>query len=763
MLNRLCYPVSQRKAQSAKISEDCRKITLKNGAGQGNAYVVFDMGAETVGGYPVFTVKSYRGSPTIRISYSDRFRIMENEKDMRNGDFLRGTCKYLGVELPVLPANPGRFEEYSICRTGQYLFPLIQGQERFIAILLEGSGCEVELQDFHIYSTSVQTEDSVKFSCSDARLNKLWKVCSDTLRIATIRSSTWDAVDGHLLVRGLTQGINGGIQKKYTYLKDYSYSVLFSISKNPHVVSGICLYFRAKDRNNGYVAEWDLDGSLTVYLREDGINTYLLRTHTKPLTDNFYYRLTIICRGSDFCLDGNGEKLLEFHDERWPAGSFGICQGCEKWAIVKEMHMISGAEEFLCDRFINLDAFEIDEVPYFISDGAKRDRLPWSGDIDWAFRSGFYCHGMHTAMADTLRLFAKHQTPEGYVMATFYPEYTGGYRAREYGHYESDMFSGWYLVALGTYYRYTEDRTLIEELYPSMKKGLQYFLQYIEADGLFNQRYETSKGLWDHQLGDFGKNSYTNLIVLESFRSGALLAKALHYAADLAEYEKVIEQMQKGIRQYLWKESCGGFIQSIGREVYCDMANPFAMAKGLVTQEEADIIAKSALKHTHAYGKIVSLMIHGLYIYGYGELAYEMLTNPVPCLCPDGSVYANVDRMSMLESSDGPQCATECMHYPPPEFGAGYDWGDCSHPDSGVNDILCGDILGIRPIESGFKKFVIDPHSSGVSHAKGEIETPYGYISFSWKEDGGKIKGTLRCPKNCEFVASETIDLSVVK
>ena len=42
-------------------------------------YVIFDMGSESVGGYPVFVVSDYAGQPAIHISYSDRFTRMKRK------------------------------------------------------------------------------------------------------------------------------------------------------------------------------------------------------------------------------------------------------------------------------------------------------------------------------------------------------------------------------------------------------------------------------------------------------------------------------------------------------------------------------------------------------------------------------------------------------------------------------------------------------------------------------------------------------------
>ena len=48
-------------------------------------------------------------------------------------------------------------------------------------------------------------------------------------------------------------------------------------------------------------------------------------------------------------------------------------------------------------------------------------------------------------------------------------------------------------------------------------------------------------------------------------------------------------------------------------------------------------------------------------------------------------------------------------------------------------------ILGVKPADNGFKRVSIKPHTLGLSHAKGRVPIPNGYIDVSWKCDGGKF------------------------
>ena len=201
------------------------------------AGILLDLGECSVGGYPVFTVKSFRGTAKLRIAYSDRFRSIEKaQKGRIYGDFVRGCCKYLGVELPVLPANPGRYELYSIARTGEYVFPLIQGQERFVLLMLEGEDAAVELEGFYIWYTSFSQPCVNEFDCDFTALKKLWYASANTLCIATLQSRQWDFLNGKLLLRALTKSNQAGMFRGVQAKDAFIFSYVFSIAYNPDML-----------------------------------------------------------------------------------------------------------------------------------------------------------------------------------------------------------------------------------------------------------------------------------------------------------------------------------------------------------------------------------------------------------------------------------------------------------------------------------------------------------------------------------------------
>ena len=258
------YPLSVRKEKNAQGA-----ATLCGGSGEltlsAGSYVVYDMGAPSVGGYPTFRVSAFSGEPALHISYSDRFAPFEKEETMEKGDFTRGSCTYLGVELPVMPANPYRFEDYSVRRTGQFVYPLIQGQERFVCISVpEGSAGQVSLSEFAIVDDSAPVLPVGYFQSDREDLNRLWLASARTLRLASVQANQWEDVRGKLCLRKLTKWQNAALAREFD-LGEMRLCCDFQISRNPEYPTGIGILFFAQTPREGALLEITEKGEVSLW------------------------------------------------------------------------------------------------------------------------------------------------------------------------------------------------------------------------------------------------------------------------------------------------------------------------------------------------------------------------------------------------------------------------------------------------------------------------------------------------------------------
>lgn len=71
---------------------------------------------------------------------------------------------------------------------------------------------------------------------------------------------------------------------------------------------------------------------------------------------------------------------------------------------------------------------------------------------------------------------------------------------------------------------------------------------------------------------------------------------------------------------------------------------------------------------------------------------------------------------------------------------------------SGPTSFLSRHILGIKPIEPGYKKIKIEPHLGELAYAEGKIPTPYGEIMVRHEKNDKDIKTDISIPDGVEII-----------
>lgn len=82
------------------------------------------------------------------------------------------------------------------------------------------------------------------------------------------------------------------------------------------------------------------------------------------------------------------------------------------------------------------------------------------------------------------------------------------------------------------------------------------------------------------------------------------------------------------------------------------------------------------------------------------------------------------------------------------------EWGrSVAHAWSAAPAVyLKTEILGVKPLDIGYRKFTVDPHPCGLTRAVGAVPTPYGNITVKWRVEGGKTVVDVDAPRECERI-----------
>ncbi|MBQ6245321.1 MAG: hypothetical protein IJK04_00535 [Kiritimatiellae bacterium] len=673
-----------------------------------NPVTVIDFGPETVGGYAAFEVDAFEPAPdgtlpVLRLSYACHPDSVRPE-----GDFTREEhAYYLHVDNPVLPANPGRFELYTIPRTGTFVAPLVQGQLRYVRAALDTPGASVAIKNLRIVNPGVHSETPPRgsFACADKRMEAVWRLGVRSCQMASLTNpDAWRIVEGMLLPRRLERGSADGWCR---FIPDFAGTLELDVEfrKNPHVSAPA--FFEV------FTGWREAEPTVRQIVRQEGV-------------------------------DG------EIHTVRIPLkpGRFGFRLEKEQWPVIHEVRVLGASGEIRwIDDFASkpLRGGEAGNWVYatakpYLADGGKRDRLVWSGDLWWAQRTMYDAFGPDDPhLPGALRILAFNQTPEGFIQAAPYAENDVRPRSGDYGLFASDEFSAWFVPVLWEHYLWTGDESLARELWPAADRDLAYLATRMGADGLHEPRFETSKHAYEMECGDISKRVYQNLVFWMAWRDGARLARALGFVARAAGLESLAADHAAAIRKWFRPPAspnlphpprgvADSWHTEIGKKGCDPLSCAMLLASGFLDDSEAAALVRERAGGDYGVGKFKALALRGMFRHGLVEEAAR--------------IFGDCNWNALADPAwPGAHCTTECTYL----YTVG--WWDESHPDTSISDIYQSFILGVEPIEPGFRVFRVAPKPPrGLDWARGTVPTPHGDIEVAWQRKGGSLALSLTVP-----------------
>ena len=426
-------------------------------------------------------------------------------------------------------------------------------------------------------------------------------------------------------------------------------------------------------------------------------------------------------------LDGQPVATVELPEAT--RGTVGFYTPTEWWPRVDMLRVRDAAGKALLEETFDgsLDDWDFPRTLAYVSDGAKRDRLVWSGDLYWAERNRFYAFSDPLYMRDSVKMLAFNQTPDGYVHASPYPERATPPPKGDFGPFPSDEFAAWLVPVAWDYTLYTADRATLERIFPAVRKLMDYLKRHRRPDGLFDQRAETSKHACNLNLGDTTTRSYMNILLWACWRDAAEMAEMLGYPAQAAAYRDEAVRLREAIDRLLWDETNGYYRLSLENPGFAFEANALALALRFVSETRAARISPR-LRYV-GHGKFQALAARGQFEYGHTADALRTIAAHgwYKLLDPDWK---------------GAKTTTECMGFPR------RGWGDESHPDTAIAGLFSSYLLGVTPVEPGFRRFLFRPQPQrDVTFAEGSVPTPHGAIGASWRLAGDTLTLRLHVPE----------------
>lgn len=303
-------------------------------------------------------------------------------------------------------------------------------------------------------------------------------------------------------------------------------------------------------------------------------------------------------------------------------------------------------------------------------------------------------------------------------------------------------------------YRARGDKELLRKMYPTMKKYVKACRFWAGLCSFGKHRY-----LWNTpgvlNFGDWvapdlpkmqqwqARGKWTATASLKN-TSGLLsrIADILGEQEDAAYYAALSEKVADAYRSILTDGN--GKLKEEFQTAYV-LPLQFGIFRGEERKNAAENLRRLVEKNGYCVGTGfpgTPYILFALADNGQADAAYKMLLNKK---CPSWLYEVKAGATTVWERWDGLNEEGEC---PIGDDGTAGVMISYNHYASGaVGDFLYRRVLGVEPIEAGYRKFRVCPVlGGGMSEAKGSVKTPYGKIEVHWEKQGGVFSVSVRVP-----------------
>ena len=396
---------------------------------------------------------------------------------------------------------------------------------------------------------------------------------------------------------------------------------------------------------------------------------------------------------------------------------------------------------------------------WVIIDGAKRDRLVFSGDLGIEGLTAYYAlPNGGQAVANSLALLACQQQLGGYLppgsqINTVCPQHAspGGVDGA------NGEYVAWFVIDATEYLRFTGRREFVMTLLPRLERAVGWLRDHI-SDGL----YERGPGEWNWHPDDPQPPRPTGVSDLIVLALRDLSWVELQFSrpragqADLRAASTLAGQ----VRAQDFDAQAGLFGAGPGgaRGDHSQDANVDAVLAGVVDERRARALLDTVRKTLWGpLGVGSGSLPRGPYDPEY--VSPFVSSQELLARCEVGDVQGALTlirrlwgRMTEGEPGDtvwervaadgdvpGNGEPPSAM-YPKGLISRAHGWS------SGPVAALSGRVLGVRPVAPGFRTWLVAPTPADLSWAQGRVQTPRGPITVRWQHNAAGFTLTVSGP-----------------
>lgn len=353
-------------------------------------------------------------------------------------------------------------------------------------------------------------------------------------------------------------------------------------------------------------------------------------------------------------------------------------------------------------------------------DCPNRERGQWWGDVSQQILYSFYLYDTSSNLLARkgYREFLRSQKSDGSLYTTA--------PGTEFHLPDQNAAA---VAIIWKYYNYTGDRALLQELYPQMKKFIQYCANSSNSDGMLVWQ----NGPWNWI--DWGTNkdatpagaanTIYNAIYIVLLESTANTAGLLGQTSDKTYYEALLAKVRNKFNDYFWNSSAGAYVyhRTAGgaqSAVIDDRSNAWALLAGVAnTTQKAGILNVLKTKYDAS---------------PYQEMYVEQALLQL-------DAKAALKRMKERYAGMIDSWSSTLWEEFPASNSNNHAWS------AGPLYLLSAYVLGVRPVLPAYEEFVFLPQPGGLTDLSGVIPTVKGNISASFQQNSTGLTQTITSPQ----------------
>jgi len=704
--------------------------------------IVVDYGKD-LGGIPYFVVRAESHSPVLSSAYSEGLQYVGP-----NGD-------QTGIASPA--GDSSRLDDLTVTSPGRLTTGLIQGGERYERISLATPGT-VTLSSIGIAFSAVRaTANDFRgwFDSSSPELNRIWYDGAYTTQLDELPARSVPAP--WRIAEGALDAVGGSIGVLRQGLSWSDYTVSF----DTRIVDGSAGWMvRASSPTSGYL--FTLSESVGRTGSQDSLQEIALGPSGSafiadvvipgPFVAGRWHHVVTVAAGTHLTTSIDGRQVATFDAASLPptsiAGSGTVGLGTPgSTALFRDLEVTapgggrlyanSLAQSSALADFPQAEVTSPDPLPVIV-DGAKRDRVVWSGDLGVEVPNVFYTTGAASFVRASLQLLASYQVADGESGTNVDPTVPLGTFPQRGSTY-SASYSMDEVDNIATYYLYTGDLSFVRSEWPMVTRELAYNNSMVDSRGLLATNDDDGMD-WDYYDGSkTGEVTAYNDLYYKTLIGAASMADALRLSVQAYVYRQQAASLRTAINTYLFDSSTGLYALSNGQPTaVAQDGNSLAVLFGVApTQEDATILAalSKALPST-PYGPD-SFSTNA----GFRAAVSPFVTNDeVEALFATGDTAAATSLLQKLWGyMDAPGADDTGTDWELVGTGGSPGFGDATSLahgwSTGATADLSSYVLGVDPSSAGFQTWSVTPHQGSLSWVEGDVPTPHGTIDVRWAQD----------------------------